>query len=84
MATAKDTTPSRIDTNTPFEELDVKYEGLPRVDDRIQNELTNDDVVANFPKTKNDAGTEQVIINADGSIQGLEATDQPTATTTEA
>lgn len=43
-------------------------------DDLIVNELTNDDVVAGFPK--NDNG--QVEIDENGFVKGLTSTEQPT------
>ena len=69
----------RIYTDTPFDKLNVTYEGLPRVDDLIVNEQTNDDVIAAFPKKKNDAGTEQVWIDENGFIDGVDAGSQPAA-----
>ncbi len=44
------------------------------VDDSIQNELTNDEVIANFPR--NAQG--QVVIDENGQIVGLDSTLQPT------
>lgn len=86
MATTPSTTPERITTDTPVEDLKVQEATSgptnPQVDDLIINEQTNDDIVAALPTTKNEFGTEQVIINADGTIQGLASEDQPSATTT--
>jgi hypothetical protein len=84
-STPADTTP--ITTDTPVTDLPEQTVTSgptnPQVDDLIINEQTNDDIVANLPTTKNEFGTEQVIINADGTIQGLATADQPSSTTTE-
>lgn len=83
MATKEDTTPERITTDTDPSTLTPQTETSgptnPQVDDSIVNELTNDDVIASFPKTKNEFGTEQVIIDANGFIKGLAPEDQPVA-----
>ena len=54
----------------------------PVVDDAIVNEMTNDDVIASFPKTTNEFGTAQVHIDENGQIEGLASADQATPAST--
>lgn len=56
----------------------------PVVDDAIVNEMTNDDVIASFPKTTNEFGTAQVHIDENGQIKGLASADQATTASTSA
>jgi hypothetical protein len=83
------TTPNveRVLVDTPVENLTVQEATSgptnPQVDDLIVNEPTNDDIVAQFPTTTNEHGVDQVLIDANGQIQGLDADKQPTATPTE-
>lgn len=46
-------------------------------DDLIINEPNNDFIVANFPKVTNDAGVDQVVIDENGWIVGVDPQAQP-------
>lgn len=75
--------PERVLVDTPVENLAVQEATSgptnPQVDDLIVNEMSNDDVVASFPKTTNEHGVDQVLVDANGDIQGLDADKQPSA-----
>ena len=95
MATSEtpEVTPEAIVTETPVVETLVATPEVapvaeptpvvaPVVDDAIVNEMTNDDVIASFPKTTNEFGTAQVHIDENGQIEGLASADQATPAST--